>query len=597
MDSLIRLKDFHFLLYDVLKIEELCKETLYKDHSKDIFNEIMEVSKKMAEEQFEPIAAALDAFDPRLEDGEVVLHPELKPAIDSFVEAGFIGSSFPEEWGGMGLPYSIYNACGAIFASCNLPAIGYPFLTIAAANLLFAHGSKEQKETFLRPMIEGKYFGTMCLSEPQAGSSLSDITTMATPLDDGTYSLKGGKMWISAADHQMSDNIIHLVLAKTPNAPSGVKGISLFIVPKFLGEGSSKKRNDIKVVGLNHKMGYRGTVNSVLSLGDEKECTGYLVGELHKGLLYMFHMMNEARVGVGMGAAACGYAGFRHSLHYAKERPQGRPPQNKDPNAPQVMIIEHADVKRMLLAQKAYVEGALMLTFYCAKLFDLQKIGLHNQKPTPETDLLLDILTPIAKAWPSDYCLEANSLAIQVLGGYGYTRDYPVERIYRDNRLNPIHEGTNGIQGLDLLGRKVLGDKGKGLKLLSKKIIETIKEVELSNDKVLGGLAKELMMALNSVDETTKALGYQALKGQINSALSHSTPYLHLLGHTVVAWMWLLQAHEARKILDKGEDSFLQGKLKTAQFYFAWELPKIKMWGEAIKSGDQTALETTSNLF
>ncbi len=596
METHIRLKDFQFFLYDVLKVEELCKKSLYENHSKEVFDEIIEVAKKIAEEKFEPVAAALDTFDPQLKDGEVILHPDLKPAVDAFVEAGFIGSAFPEEWGGMGLPYSVYTACGAIFSSCNLPAIGYPFLTIAAANLISVHGSQEQKDTFLRPMIEGRYFGTMCLSEPQAGSSLSDITTMATLKDDGTYSLKGGKMWISAADHQMSENIIHLVLAKTPGAPAGVKGISLFIVPKFLGEGESKKRNDIKVVGLNHKMGYRATVNSVLALGDEGECTGFLVGEQHKGLLYMFHMMNEARIGVGMGAAACGYAGYRYSLKYAKERPQGRAPQNKNPSDPQLMIIEHADVKRMLLAQKAYTEGALMLTFYCARLYDLQQIARHDKKETKEIDILLDILTPVAKAWPSDYCLEANSLAIQVLGGYGYTRDYPVERIYRDNRLNPIHEGTNGIQGLDLLGRKVLGDRGKGLKLLSEKIIETIKEAESSKDKTLIGLAKELKTSLQYVDETTKALGFLALKGKVNLSLSHSTPYLHLLGHTVVAWMWLLQANEAVKGTGNKEDSFYKGKIKTAQFFYAWEVPKIKMWGEAIRSGDKTALETTPDL-
>lgn len=589
---MIRLRDFKFLLYDVLKVQELCESSLFKEHNQEIFNEIMNVAKQIAEEQLEPIAAKCDSFDPRLENGEVILLPELKPAIDELVNAGFIGACFPEEWGGMGIPYSVYSACAAIFSAANLPAIGYPFLTIAAANLLLAHGSPEQKETYLRPLVEGRYFGTMCLSEPQAGSSLSDITTLATPKEDGSYSLKGGKMWISAADHNLSENIIHLVLAKLPGAPAGVKGISLFIVPKFLED---KKRNGIKVVGLNHKMGYRATVNTVLALGDEEECTGYLVGEPHKGLLYMFHMMNEARIGVGMGAAACGYAGYRYSLKYAKERPQGRHAQNKDPNTPQIMIIEHADVRRMLLQQKVYAEGGFMLALYCAKLYDLQNIFKNEGKKTQEVDLLLDLLTPIAKAWPSDYCLEGNSLAIQVLGGYGYTRDYPVERIYRDNRLNPIHEGTNGIQALDLLGRKILGDRGKGLKILSEKMMETIGMAK--KDKKLHKFAEELELALKCVDDTTKALGGFAFKGGLDRCLANATPYLHFLGHTVMAWMWLLQAIEASKGLEKGDDPFLEGKMKATQFFFSWELPKTKTLGEILSTGEKTTLEMKADLF
>ena len=590
--SFIRLRDFKFFLYDVLKVQELCKSSLFKEHNQEIFNDIMEIAKQIAEEQFSPIAAKCDSFDPRLENGEVILVPELKPAIDELVNAGFIGASFPEEWGGMGIPYSVYSACAGIFSAANLPAIGYPFLTIAAANLLLAHGSPEQKETYLRPLIEGRYFGTMCLSEPQAGSSLSDITTLATPKENGSYSLKGGKMWISAADHQLSENIIHLVLAKLPDAPAGVKGISLFIVPKFLED---KTRNDIKVVGLNHKMGYRATVNTVLALGDEGECTGYLVGEAHKGLLYMFHMMNEARIGVGMGAAACGYAGYRYSLNYAKERPQGRHAKDKDPNTPQIMIIEHADVRRMLLQQKVYAEGGLMLALYCAKLYDLQNISKNEGKKSSEIDTLLDLLTPIAKAWPSDYCLEGNSLAIQVLGGYGYTRDYPVERIYRDNRLNPIHEGTNGIQALDLLGRKVLGDQGKGLKILSEKIMETIGIAK--KDKNLQKFADELGLALKYVGDTTKKLGVLAIKGGIDRCLSNATPYLHFLGHTVIGWMWLLQAVEASKGLEKGEDPFLEGKILATQFFFSWELPKVKSLGEILSKGEKTALEMKAELF
>jgi alkylation response protein AidB-like acyl-CoA dehydrogenase len=319
--------------------------------------------------------------------------------------------------------------------------------------------------------LAGRYFGTMALTEPQAGSSLSDITTSATPNPDGTYSIVGNKIFISGGDHELSENIVHLVLAKIPGGPPGVKGISLFIVPKFRvnSDGSLGERNDVALAGLIHKMGYRGTTSTMLSFGEQGRCIGELVGKPHQGLAYMFHMMNEARIGVGMGAVMLGYRGYLASLDYAKERPQGRAPTNKNPNDPQLKLIEHADIRRMLLAQKAYVEAGYALCLYCARLVDEQRVG-QSEQAIQEAGLLLDLLTPIAKSWPSQWCLEANSLAIQIHGGYGYTREYPVEQFYRDNRLNPIHEGTHGIQAIDLLGRKAVMQGGAALKLFGREV-------------------------------------------------------------------------------------------------------------------------------
>src|SRR3954469_6706947 len=394
-------------------------------------------------------------------------------------------------------------------------------------------------------MLTGRFSGTMALSETQAGSSLADILTRAEPQDDGTYRLFGSKMWISGAEHEFTENIVNLVLAKIPGGPPGTKGISLFIVPKFVvdTDGSVGERNDVVLAGLNHKMGQRGITNTVLNFGEGKfspggkpGAVGYLVGEQHRGIAYMFTMMNEARLGVGMGAVALGYTGYLKSVAYARERPQGRPVTAKDPTTPQVPIIEHADVKRMLLAQKAYVEGGMALLLYCAKLVDLQ----HSSESDDERDSLgqlLDILTPVGKSWPSQWCLEANSLAIQVHGGYGYTREYDVEQHYRDNRLNPIHEGTQGIQSLDLLGRKVTQRGGASLAALGEAVATTI-----ATANAAGGEAAQLAVQLDAswqrlVGVTTGMFG----SGDIEAAMANSVVYLEAFGHIVIAWIWLEQ--------------------------------------------------------
>ncbi|MEO8039987.1 MAG: acyl-CoA dehydrogenase family protein, partial [Betaproteobacteria bacterium] len=449
---IISRRDLDFVLYELLDAGALTQRERYLDHSRDTFDAVIETAHRIAVELFAPHARAADENEPRFENGRVVMIPEVKRALEAFRAAGFISASFDAELGGMQLPVTVAQAAFAIFNGANIATAAYPFLTVANANLLSVFGTAEQKARYLPHLLSGRFFGTMCLSEPQAGSSLSDIVTRAEPQSDGSYRLFGQKMWISAGEHDLSENIVHLVLARIKGAPAGVKGISLFLVPKFLvaDDGALGARNDVHLAGLNHKMGYRGTTNCVLNFGEQDGAAGSLVGEPNQGLACMFHMMNEARVGVGLGAVMLGYSGYLHALDYARDRAQGRPVLSKDPAKPPVKIMEHPDIRRMLLAQKAYVEGGLALCLYAASLVD----DLHSA-PEPKTrrdaKLLLDVLTPIVKAWPSQWCLAANDLAIQVHGGYGYTREYPVERLYRDNRLNPIHEGTNGIQALDLL--------------------------------------------------------------------------------------------------------------------------------------------------
>jgi butyryl-CoA dehydrogenase len=591
--------DLDFLLYDWLEVASLCERPRFAHHGRDSFDAILETAHQIAEAKFLPHAAKLDANEPSLEDGQVHLIPEVKEAVDAFVEAGFMSAAFDLELGGLQLPYTISQAVTALFNGANISTAAYPLLTLAAANLLATHGDDDQRERYLAPMLEGRFFGTMALSEPQAGSSLGDIRCKAEPAGDGSYRLFGQKMWISCAEHDLAENIIHLVLAKIPGGPAGVKGISLFVVPKLLvgDDGDLGPRNDVAIAGLNHKMGYRGTVNTVLNLGEAEGAIGFLVGEPHHGLRYMFHMMNEARIGVGLGAVMLGYAGYLYSLDYARERTQGRHPWKRDPTLPPVPIIEHADVRRMLLLQKVYVEGGLALSLYCARLVDdLATAGDKDERNASR--LLLEILTPIAKAWPSEYCLEANQLAIQVLGGYGYSRDYPVERLYRDNRLNPIHEGTNGIQALDLLGRKVTMDNGAAFRLLMGRMGES---VDRARDEGLEARAQALAEAVERAQKTTMTLAGAALSGNIPGFLANASVYLDMLGHTVVAWLWLEQARVAQRLLAGGPDpataAFLRGKLHACRFFLDWELPKTRAQAEILSRLDDACLSMDPDAF
>jgi alkylation response protein AidB-like acyl-CoA dehydrogenase len=493
--TILSRRDLNFLLYEWLRVEELTKRDRFAEHSRETFDGVLALCEQLATRYFAPHNKKSDASEPTFDGHTVTVIPEVKEALDAFAQADLMSMVMDADLGGAQLPVTVAQAGVAWLSAANVSTTGYLMLTIANANLLTKFGAPDQIEAFVEPMLAGRFSGTMALSETQAGSSLADIVTRAEPQDDGTYRLFGAKMWISGAEHEMTENIVNLVLAKIPGGPPGTKGISLFIVPKFLvnADGSVGERNDVALAGLNHKMGQRGITNTVLNFGEgmvqpggKAGAVGYLVGEPHRGITYMFHMMNEARLGVGMGAVALGYTGYLKSLEYARERPQGRPLTSRDPSVPQVPIIEHADVKRMLLAQKSYVEGGLALALYCAKLIDIADSAESDEELDSAT-LLLDILTPIAKSWPSQWCLEANNLAIQVHGGYGYTREYDVEQHYRDNRLNSIHEGTHGIQSLDLLGRKVVQRDGASLAALNAAMAETI-----SAAVAMGGVPAEL---------------------------------------------------------------------------------------------------------
>ncbi|MFJ3482788.1 acyl-CoA dehydrogenase [Pseudomonas sp. NPDC090202] len=598
-ETLLSSRNLAFELYEVLDAEALTRRERFAEHSRETFDAAITTARTLAEKYFAPHNRKNDEHEPRYENGEAKLIPEVKPAVDAFLEAGFLNAARDFDVGGMQLPTLLSQACFAHFQAANAATASYPFLTMGAANLIENFGSEEQKQRFLQPMIEGRYFGTMALTEPHAGSSLADIRTRAEPAADGSYRLRGNKIFISGGDHPLSENIVHLVLAKLPDAPPGVKGISLFIVPKFLvnDDGSLGPRNDVILAGLFHKMGWRGTTSTALNFGDNGACVGYLVGKPHQGLSYMFQMMNEARIGVGMGAVMLGYAGYLYSLEYARERPQGRLPESKNPDSAPVAIINHADVRRMLLTQKAYVEGAFDLGLYAARLFDDTQTG-ESEDQRELAHELLDLLTPIVKSWPSEFCLKANELAIQILGGHGYTREYPVEQYYRDNRLNPIHEGTHGIQSLDLLGRKLAQNGGAGLKQLIRLIANTCAAAQ--SHASLEALRQPLEQLVARLQTITLELLGDLARGDVTATLANSALYLKAFGHTVIGWRWLEQAIRAERGLIEGRPAdadFYRGKLQAARYFLTWEVPACHHELAILQARDDLCLSMQNDWF
>ena len=629
--KLLSRRDIEFLLYEWLDAEALSKRARFAEHNRETFDAAIDTAEQIATDLFAPHNKKSDQQEPHAVPGEHCLEvriiPEVKAALDAFSAAGLMAAGQDFERDGMQLPVVVEKVLSAYFTAANVATAAYIFLTVSNANTLLKCGTPDQVRRFVEPMFAGRFFGTMCLSEPQAGSSLSDISTRAEPDPvagvDGErqFRLTGNKMWISAGEHDLAGNIVHLVLAKIPGADGkllpGVKGISLFIVPKFLvnDDGTLGERNDVVLAGLNHKMGNRGTSNCLLNFGEGKfrpqgkgGAIGYLVGQPNQGLANMFHMMNEARIGVGLGAAVLGYTGYLHALDYARNRPQGRHPAQKDPAQPQLAIIEHTDVRRMLLAQKAYVEGGLGLVLFSARLVDEQQTA-ETPEAREHAGRLLDFLTPITKSWPSQWCVEANSLAIQVHGGYGYTREYNVEQFYRDNRLNAIHEGTHGIHGLDLLGRKVAMQDGALFKAFGTELRKTVRQVRgslgahaaasehlpaetaASVAADLSAHASALEDAWHRVEQVTHKL-YSA--GDMNKTLANASAYLEAVGHVVMAWIWLQQGLQAASGLasaSRDDTDFYRGKLQACRYFFHWELPKAEPQLALLDSIDTTTLD------
>ena len=591
-------RNIKFLLYEVFDVESLTAYDYYGEHNRKMFDMVLKAAVKLGKDLLFPIFEEMDRNQPELVDGEVKAHPSVKTIMKEFGEGGWISSRFPFDKDGEQLPSMVADVCEFIFSAANYSANAYPSLTFGASHLIDSFGSRELYDTYVPKMHAGEWQGTMALTEPEAGSSLSDITTMAEPTAKDYYLIKGQKIFISAGDHDGVDNVVHLMLAKIEGAPAGVKGISLFVVPKKrIDDSGNLVPNDVAASGVYHKLGYRGCPIVQLSMGDKNDCRGWLVGDPHNGLKYMFQMMNEARIGVGMGATAMATAAYYASLDYTRSRNQGRKMGQKDPNLPPVPIIEHADVKRMLLFQRAVIEGALALIVQCSKYVDFQKVLGGEDKE--KYHLLLEILTPIAKSYPSEMGIISISQGLQCLGGSGYCDDYPLEQYYRDCRIHPIHEGTTGIQGMDLLGRKVAMKNGRAFLFFINELEDTIGEAQKYME--LRGFANDLNSTLTDLQDVTQHLVTIAQQQGPEVFLADATLYLEFFSIVTIAWQWLLQGVAVQKALKNGakkaDQNFYQGKMFTLRYFFAYELPKTLALAKRLLDDDRLTVEMQVEYF
>lgn len=582
----VSLRNLKFMLYEVFDVVSLTKHPYFEHHSLKGFEMVLDAAQKLARNLLRSSFEEMDRNPPELVDGEVKVHPSVRKVMKQFGEGGWIAAKFPLDLDGEQMPALIADACGLIYSAANYSASVYPTLTMNAARLITSFGSQEQIKTFVSEMLEGNWQGTMALTEPQAGSSLADITTCAEPSHNGYYHISGQKIFISAGDHDGVENIVHLMLAKIKGSPAGVKGISLFIVPKKrFDEHGKLVSNDVTVSQIFHKLGYRGAPITELVMGENKDCRGYLVGEANRGLGYMFQMMNSSRIEVGIGAAGIASAAYYAALDYTRERQQGRKLTTKDPSQPQIPIIQHPDVKRMLLFQRAVVEGSLAILMQCCQYLDLAKISNQDEKETYL--LLVDILIPVAKTYPSEMSILSTSQSLQCLGGYGYCDDFPVEQHFRDTRIHPIHEGTTGIQGLDILGRKIRMKNGKAFQLFLQEVGKII--IEAKKNNALQLYANKMEESLAELQNVTSHLLQTSQVEGLEVFLSDATLYLEYFSLITVGWQWLLQATTVEKALQTelstAEMNFYQGKKHTAHYFFHYELPKTKGLRERLMDG------------
>ncbi|HEX9765475.1 MAG TPA: acyl-CoA dehydrogenase [Nitriliruptorales bacterium] len=578
-------REIDFLLHDVLDVEQLTKLDHFADHSRETYDAVVEAARRVARDVLFPGYRSLDEQPPVFSEGRIRVADELRPMWERLVELGMISAARPYEVGGQQVPLSVLVAAKAWLMAANAAAYGYVGLTSGAAHLIEEFGSDELREQFMSRMYSGEWTGTMALTEPHAGSSLGDLASSASPRDDGTYSIHGSKIFISAGDHDLTDNIVHLALARIDGAPAGTRGISLFAVPKRRpGPDGELVDNDVSVTGMIHKIGWKGLPSLALSFGERDDCVGWLVGEPNRGLAYMFQMMNEARLMVGLNGVATAAVAYQESLAYARERPQGRSLTDRDPDSPQVPIIEHTDVRRMLLRQKAIVDGGLTLVLTAAMQADLAAHGATDQERS-RAQRLLDVLTPVVKSFPAEAGFESNVLAVQVFGGYGYSSEYLPEAWLRDQKLNSIHEGTTGIQSIDLLGRRAMAGEGAGLATLSEAIAGTVQRAAEAGVDL--EMCSRMTSAVQELVGLTADLGVIGAAGEADRMLRHSVDYLDLFSVVVIAWQHLLRAAAAAESTSI-DDAFRDGVQRATRYWFATEVPRVTLLAERIRSGEDS---------
>ncbi len=609
-EYLVNRRDIEFILYEHLDVEQLCRYEKYSEFNREVFDMVLEQGLKLAKEELAPLNEIADREGAKFENGTVTFPKEFHEPYRKFCEGGWIGVASSPEWGGQGLPRVIAMATGEFFTGACLAFMMTPSLAHGAGHMFETFASEELKNLFVEKMYAGQWAGTMCLTEPQAGSNVGDVKTMAVKEGD-VYKITGTKIFISSGDHDLAENIIHPVLARTPDAPPGIKGISLFLVPKIRvnPDGTLGEPNDVHCGNIEEKMGLHGSSTCTLNFGDEGNCIGYLVGEENKGIVYMFQMMNEARINVGLQGSALGAAAYEHALQYAKERIQGVDVRNmKDPNAPRVPIIDHPDVRRMLLFGKSITEATralLMKTIYYEDLAEVSEDEAEREKAAGYVDLF----TPLCKAYSSDMGFEVCVQAMQILGGYGYCQEYPVEQYARDSKIASIYEGTNGIQALDLLGRK-LAMKGGALYMNFLNDLNAFIEENRSHES-LASYIEKLAAAKDLLADITNDFMTKSMSGDAIYSIAHATPYLSSFSEVVCAWLLMEQALIAQKRLDeicaeKGADDpearkalagendeakFYAGKLDSMKFYVTQILPNVQARVASAKTEDRTILD------
>ncbi|MEM7138938.1 MAG: acyl-CoA dehydrogenase [Myxococcota bacterium] len=576
-----------FLLYDVLDASSLCEFEGFEHHSKETFDLFLDSVRKLARQDLLPTYKSMDENPPTFENGRVITHPALGELWRQMVELGVLTGTRPEEVGGQQIPILLHTLATSYLMAANLSAYGYVGLTLGAAHLIEAFGSEDVQARFMRPMYEGDWNGTMALTEPHAGSSLGDITSTATPTDEDYYLIKGSKIFISGGDQSFAENTVNLALARIEGAPAGTKGISLFAIPRMRPENGALVPNDVTVAGVIHKIGWRGLPSLALEFGDTGDCRGWLVGEPHQGLRYMFQMMNEARIMVGVNGASTASVAYHEARNYAIDRRQGRRPGERSDE--QVPIVAHPDVRRMLLRQKAIVEGSFAVLATTARYSDVATHGPPEERE--RASLLLDLLTPIAKSFPAERGFEANTLAIQVHGGYGYTSEYLPEAYMRDQKLNSLHEGTTGIQSMDLLGRKVVAKGGAGLRALGEEIAGTVQQARDAGCEA--ELCDMVAQATDAAISLTMELAQRGMAGDTDGMLGHSWDYLDMLSTLVVAWQWLKMAAVARELLDAGPEhpDQLRGTEAAARYWIRTEVPRVGVLAELCRSAEDSYLK------
>lgn len=590
-----------FLLFSVHGLPGVLARPRYQDYDEGSAALFLKSIEDYSDQDLFPFFREMDAKPAHFRDGEIHVHPQVKRYMQKAGEMGLISAPFDYEAGGLQMPHMLVTAAAYIQETANNHITGYAGLTLGAAELILHFADSSLKQAYAPKMISGQWGGTMCLTEPQAGSSLSDIVTAAEP-DSGHYKISGQKIFISGGDYKGAENIVHLVLARIKGAPAGTRGISLFLVPKNRpGQNGALTPNDVTAIGDFEKMGQKGYCTTHLAFGDKGDCKGWLVGEAHQGLHYMFKMMNGARIAVGRGAAAIAMAAYRASLAYSKERPQGRSltaAGKKDVSSGQTLIINHPDVKRMLLLQKTVAEGALSLVLLSAKYHDLSLT--HPEESERDRYLnLLEILTPIAKTYPSEMGSVAVSNGLQVLGGYGFCSDFILQQYYRDIRIFSIYEGTTGIQALDLLGRKVTMHNGLAWKLLCEEIVQSINSASSSEE--LKPYAIKLRERLAAIQKVVDHLLRFASKGDYERFLADASVFMECLSNIIVGWLWLDIGREAENSLDAGKKDrsadFYREKILAMKFYFSYELPKTIGLTEVLLNREGITLEPPSSLF